>query len=53
LLIWSGLAGYFVFGEVSDIYALFGAVLIAGSGVYTLHRERARHRELSAKAGLH
>lgn len=53
LLIWSGLAGYFVFGEVSDAYALFGAALIACSGVYTLHRERVRHRELSAKSGIH
>lgn len=53
LLIWSGLAGYFIFGEVSDIYSLFGASLIAGSGLYTLHRERVRHRELSAKAGIH
>ena len=53
LLIWSGLAGYFFFGEVSDIYAIAGAVIIAGSGLYTLHRERVRHRELSAKSGLH
>ena len=53
LLIWSALAGYFIFGEVSDVYALFGATLIACSGLYTLHRERVRHRELSAKAGLH
>lgn len=53
LLIWSGLAGYFVFGEVSDVYALFGATLIACSGLYTLHRERVRHRELSAKSAIH
>lgn len=53
LLIWSGLAGYFFFGEVSDVYAIAGAVIIAGSGLYTLHRERVRHRELSAKSGLH
>ena len=53
LLIWSGLSGYFIFGEVSDVYALIGAALIAGSGLYTLHRERVRHRELSAKSGIH
>jgi drug/metabolite transporter (DMT)-like permease len=53
LLIWSGLAGYFIFGEVSDAFALCGAVLIAGSGLYTLHRERVRHRQLSAAAGIH
>lgn len=53
LLLWSGLAGYFVFGEVSDIYALAGSLLIAGSGLYALHRERVRHRALSAQAGVH
>ncbi|HEY0303250.1 MAG TPA: DMT family transporter, partial [Rhizomicrobium sp.] len=53
LLLWSGLAGYFIFGEVSDVLALAGALLIAGSGLYTLHRERVRHRALSAQAGIH
>ena len=53
LLLWSGLAGYFFFGEVSDIYAIAGSLLIAGSGLYTLHRERVRHRELTAQASVH
>lgn len=53
LLIWGGIAGYVVFGEVSDLQSLSGAALIVGSGLYSLHRERVRHRELSAKSGIH
>ncbi len=44
LLIWAGLAGYFVFGEVPDAWAAAGAALIVGSGVYALHREAVRAR---------
>lgn len=53
LLIWGALSGYVVFNEVSDIQSICGSILIVGSGIYTLHRERVRHRELSAKAGIH
>jgi drug/metabolite transporter (DMT)-like permease len=53
LLLWGAVSGYLVFGEVSDATSLAGAFLIVGSGLYTLHRERVRHRELSAKAGIH
>jgi drug/metabolite transporter (DMT)-like permease len=49
LLLWAGIAGYVVFGELPDAWALAGASLIVGSGVYTLHREAVRHRYLSAK----
>ena len=53
LLIWGGISGYVVFGEVSDLQSLCGSALIVGSGLYSLHRERVRHRELSAKSGIH
>lgn len=53
LLIWGALSGYLVFGELSDLQSLLGALLIVGSGLYTLHRERVRHRELSAQSGIH
>lgn len=53
LLIWGALAGYLVFNEVPDRWSLFGFLLIVGSGIYTLHRERVRHREVSAKAAIH
>jgi drug/metabolite transporter (DMT)-like permease len=48
LLLWAAIAGYFVFGEVPDFWALVGAALIACSGLYALHRESLRRRELAA-----
>ena len=52
LLIWSALAGYFVFGEVSDALSIAGSLLIVGSGLYMLHRERVRHREVAARSAV-
>ena len=52
LLIWSALAGYFVFGEVSDALSAAGSLIIVGSGLYLLHRERVRHREVAARAAV-
>lgn len=48
LLIWSGLAGFILFGERPDSWSLFGAALIVGSGLYTLHREAVRRRSVQA-----
>ncbi|MBV8838000.1 MAG: DMT family transporter [Alphaproteobacteria bacterium] len=48
LLIWAGICGYLAFGEVPDRFALFGAALIVGSGLYALHREVVRRRTLAA-----
>jgi drug/metabolite transporter (DMT)-like permease len=45
-----GIAGYVAFGEVPDRWAFAGAALIALSGLYTLHREAVRRRELAATA---
>jgi drug/metabolite transporter (DMT)-like permease len=42
--------GLVVFGEVPDLFAGLGIVLIVGSGVYTIHRERVRRREAEAHA---
>lgn len=53
LLIWGGISGFIVLGELSDAQSLIGSLLIVGSGLYSLHRERVRHRELSAKSGIH
>lgn len=50
LLLWAGIAGFFVFGEVPDRWALLGAILIALSGLYALHRENLRKRDLAATA---
>lgn len=39
-LVWSGLLGYLVFGNVPDKWTLIGAGVIIASGLYTAHRER-------------
>lgn len=49
LLIWSGLSGYFVFGEISDRLSIAGTLLIVGSGLYALHRERVRQRDIASR----
>lgn len=49
-LITSAIAGYIVFNELPDGWSLAGTVLIVGSGLYALHREALRRRELSAKS---
>ena len=50
LLFWSALSGYLVFGEVPDRWSFFGAGLIALGGLYALHREAVRHREMSGRS---
>lgn len=49
LLVWAGIAGYVVFGELPDRWAICGALLIVGSGIYALHREGVRRREAAAR----
>ncbi|WP_114946058.1 DMT family transporter [Microvirga calopogonii] len=39
-LVWSGLLGYLIFGNVPDEWTLLGASVIIASGLYTAHRER-------------
>jgi drug/metabolite transporter (DMT)-like permease len=39
-LVWSGLLGYVIFGNVPDRWTLVGATVIIASGLYTAHRER-------------
>jgi drug/metabolite transporter (DMT)-like permease len=42
MLLWGGLAGFLVFGEVPSWTTLSGAVIVALAGLYNLHRERVR-----------
>jgi len=44
IIVWSLIAGFAVFGDRPDITALIGIALIAGSGLYTLVRERQLNR---------
>ena len=49
-LITSAVGGYLAFAELPDGWTVFGALLIVGSGSYTLHREAVRRRKLTAEA---
>jgi drug/metabolite transporter (DMT)-like permease len=44
VMIWAIIAGYLVFGTSPSAMTLAGAALIAGSGLYTVHRERVLAR---------
>lgn len=44
-LIWATGFGFILFGDLPDGWTLVGAVVIAASGLYILHREQLRKRE--------
>jgi len=50
-LLWVSTLGYFVFGEVPDLWTIVGAAFIVSSGLYTAHRERVRRSQLLQVAG--
>lgn len=41
-LLWASVLGFIFFGDLPDRYTLLGAAIVAGSGLYILHRERLR-----------
>ena len=43
-LLWVSILGFFVFGEVPDVWTVTGAAFIVASGLYTAHRERVGAR---------
>jgi drug/metabolite transporter (DMT)-like permease len=43
-LVWAIAVGYLVFGAVPAPTTLAGAAVIAGAGLYTLHRARLKSR---------
>jgi len=47
-LIWATLFGYLIFGELPDGWTISGALVIASSGLYILHRERMRSHKARA-----
>jgi drug/metabolite transporter (DMT)-like permease len=49
-LLWVGILGFLIFGEVPDIWTVTGAVFIVASGLYTAHRERIRRSQLLSVA---
>ncbi len=50
-LLWVSTLGFFVFGEVPDLWTIVGAAFIVSSGLYTAHRERVRRSQLLQVAG--
>ena len=44
-MIWAVLIGFFIWGDVPDLWILAGTVLVVSSGLYILHRERLRRRQ--------
>ncbi len=48
-LLTSAIAGYLVFAEWPDAWSMAGAALIVASGIYALHREVVRRRQLAAR----
>jgi drug/metabolite transporter (DMT)-like permease len=49
-LVWVTLLGFFIFGEIPDIWTIVGAAVIIGSGLYTAHRERLRRAQAPVPA---
>lgn len=43
-IVWAGLFGYMIWGDVPDIWAVTGTGIIIASGLYILHREFVRRR---------
>jgi drug/metabolite transporter (DMT)-like permease len=45
-LLWVSSLGFFIFGEVPDVWTVTGAAFVVASGLYTAHRERVRRSQL-------
>ncbi|GGD16620.1 DMT family transporter [Aureimonas glaciei] len=52
VLVFALLIGVLVFGERPDGFVLLGSLIIVGSGIYTLYRERVRGGSLPATTSL-
>lgn len=46
-LVWGILFGYTLFGQGIDVWTALGGAIIVCSGIYMIHREHVRHRELT------
>ncbi len=50
IVIFALVMGYLVWGDIPDRWSILGTVLIVGSGLYTLHRQRVRNRQVEMTA---
>ena len=48
VLVWAGLIGYVVFGDVPGLWTLGGGGVIVASGLFISYRERVRTAERAA-----
>jgi drug/metabolite transporter (DMT)-like permease len=48
-ILWSTSFGFLIFGDLPDVWTIFGGAIIIGSGIYILHRERVRGRDAGAQ----
>lgn len=48
MLIFGGLIGYLVFGDVPKFWSFIGAALIVGCGLHSFHREAVRQRTIAS-----
>lgn len=48
-IVWALLLGYLVWGDIPNVLAMAGIVLLVASGLYILHRERLRARQNAAE----
>ena len=51
ILIWAGVYGIAVFGDIPDAWTLLGAAVIVASGLYIFHREQLRGRPAPSVEG--
>jgi drug/metabolite transporter (DMT)-like permease len=49
-LIWAAILGFLIWGELPHTATLAGALVVAASGIYILHRELLRFRQASVAA---
>lgn len=45
VILWAGILGFALFGEVPTALSLIGVALVIASGLYTVHRERVRRQQ--------
>jgi drug/metabolite transporter (DMT)-like permease len=50
ILVFSIIAGVLIWGDWPDVPAMIGSILIVGSGLYAMHRQRLRERDARARA---
>ncbi len=46
-LLWGILFGYIIFHQGIDVWTAAGGLIIVASGIYMIHREHVRHREMT------